>query len=227
MHSDFCEFMHNRPLARSKFSLKETKIIKTRGWGEGLAQMEVQPFSSLLIKLPQIKTGYSKSKIQCLVYKVVRQRRSSVPWFSRSPCLERTLVEPLPLVLEGASRSPSPGSVLFGSLPPEEAASSFSTAAVRAGPGERRLLWRGQPGPCPGRWACGGRPASAGRFSGRPGGTGSRCRSWRPWTGSQRGPWGGRGETLHWLQPSRDPQETGYRCLSASFTRGGGAAHRF
>lgn len=94
-----------------------------------------------------------------------------------------------------------PGSLLFGSLP--RAAASSTTAAVRGGPGGRRPPWRGQRGPCPGRWACAGRPASAGRSSGRPGGTGSPCRSWRLWTGSPSGPWAGWGETLHWLQGGR------------------------
>lgn len=107
------------------------------------------------------------------------------------------------LLHSGPPRTP-PGSVLYGSLPRQQRLPAGATAAaVRGGPGERRPLWRGRRGPCPGRWACGGRPASAGRFSGRPGGTGSRCRSWRLWTRSLSGPWADLGETLHWLQRSR------------------------
>lgn len=102
-----------------------------------------------------------------------------------------------PSLTVGPPRIP-PGSILFGSLP-----AGATTAAARGVPGERRPLWRRQRGLCPGRWACGGRPASVGRFLGRPGGIGSQCRSWCPWTRSPWGPWAGWGETLHWLQGSR------------------------
>lgn len=84
--------------------------------------------------------------------------------------------------------------------PQQQHPHNCARAVVRAGRGETRPLWRGQQGPCLGRWACAGHQASAGRFSDHPEGTGSQYRSWHLWTASQQGPWAGWEETLHSLR---------------------------
>ena len=59
-------------------------------------------------------------------------------------------------------RSTNPPSQMQTS--PRQRPHTCAWAAVRAGRGGTRPPWRDRRGPCPGRWACAGRRASAGRF---------------------------------------------------------------